>query len=352
MTAILRNGILYPSASSLSRSASVFSASPIRSILVRPHVGHEISCGRPGRSPSASRIRNAAAISASGGAVRETRIVSPMPERSSVPMPIADFTIPAAGVPASVTPRCSGHSEISRKSRHACTVVSIEEAFRLTLRSRHPASSNNPRNSRALSTIALALRPYAASAFGERLPRFTPTRTALHAPDAALATSRMPSRFFMLPGLTRMPSAPASSASSASRWSKCMSATTGMGLSAQTRLNEGSAFAQGRAMRTIWQPAFLRRPICARVPSTSSTCVLHIDWTTMGEPPPTATPPTCISLVKILFICWFSPLPSSRPAVRRSPLDATGATAQLPPGWKSPCRLSGIRPGTVSSSGH
>ena len=46
--------------------------------------------------------------SSTGSAESETRMVSPMPAHSSVPMPIDDLTVPVRRPPASVTPRCSG----------------------------------------------------------------------------------------------------------------------------------------------------------------------------------------------------------------------------------------------------
>ena len=49
-----------------------------------------------------------ALTSSIGGAVSDTRMVSPMPWASSAPIPTADLMMPSLGVPASVTPRCSG----------------------------------------------------------------------------------------------------------------------------------------------------------------------------------------------------------------------------------------------------
>ena len=46
--------------------------------------------------------------SSAGGADSETRIVSPMPSRSSAPKATADLIVPWKAGPASVTPRCSG----------------------------------------------------------------------------------------------------------------------------------------------------------------------------------------------------------------------------------------------------
>ena len=47
-------------------------------------------------------------ISSSGSAESETLIVSPIPDHSSMPMPIDDFTVPEIMPPASVMPRWSG----------------------------------------------------------------------------------------------------------------------------------------------------------------------------------------------------------------------------------------------------
>ena len=52
-----------------------------------------------------SRIFSAAGISNSGSSVNDTRIVSPIPSVSKVPMPNADFILPSSPSPASVTPK-------------------------------------------------------------------------------------------------------------------------------------------------------------------------------------------------------------------------------------------------------
>jgi hypothetical protein len=54
--------------------------------------------------------------SSTGSAARLTRMVSPIPAQSRLPMPIADFTVPVRSAPASVIPRCSGQSMASDKS--------------------------------------------------------------------------------------------------------------------------------------------------------------------------------------------------------------------------------------------
>ena len=65
--------------------------------------------GPRSRRPSAFRISKAVLISSTGSAVSETRIVSPIPSTSSAPIPTALLIEPENGVPASVTPRCSGY---------------------------------------------------------------------------------------------------------------------------------------------------------------------------------------------------------------------------------------------------
>ncbi len=60
-----------------------------------------------------ARIALAAAISSlfrALGTVSETRTVSPIPRLTSCSKAIRVFTIPSGGMPASVTPRCSGTS--------------------------------------------------------------------------------------------------------------------------------------------------------------------------------------------------------------------------------------------------
>ena len=54
--------------------------------------------------------------SSTGGAERETRMVSPMPWQSSAPKADADLMVPWNAGPASVTPRCSGQSPASASS--------------------------------------------------------------------------------------------------------------------------------------------------------------------------------------------------------------------------------------------
>ena len=90
------------------RRRSTSSAMGIRSMRVRPQVGQAIRFTPSLRSPAAFRIFLAAKISSIGSAVSVTRMVSPIPRHSRPPIPMADFTSPMEGVPASVTPRCKG----------------------------------------------------------------------------------------------------------------------------------------------------------------------------------------------------------------------------------------------------
>lgn len=82
---------------SLSRPRSLSSTScarDMRSISVRPQVGQDTKRTPPFLRPAALSISTPARTSSTGSAVSETRIVSPMPSMSSVPMPTADFITP------------------------------------------------------------------------------------------------------------------------------------------------------------------------------------------------------------------------------------------------------------------
>jgi hypothetical protein len=58
--------------------------------------------------PSDFSMSKPTLTSSTGSADSETRIVSPIPAHSSMPMPIDDLTVPLRSPPASVMPRCSG----------------------------------------------------------------------------------------------------------------------------------------------------------------------------------------------------------------------------------------------------
>jgi len=49
--------------------------------------------------------------------------VSPIPSASSDPMPTALLIEPAKGIPASVTPRCSGYGTFAASIRYARIIV-------------------------------------------------------------------------------------------------------------------------------------------------------------------------------------------------------------------------------------
>src|SRR5439155_509443 len=56
-------------------------------------------------------------------AVSETRIGSPIPSASRLPIPTALLIAPLAGGPASVTPRCSGYGTRAASIRYARIIV-------------------------------------------------------------------------------------------------------------------------------------------------------------------------------------------------------------------------------------
>ena len=78
---------------------------------------------------------------------------------------------------------------------------------------------------------------------------------------------------------------------SASRWSKWMSAMTGIGDPARIFPNAAAAFASGTATRAISHPSLASDRICATVARTSRVSVFVMLWTETGAPPPTGTPP-------------------------------------------------------------
>ena len=86
-------------------------------------------------------------------------------------------------------------------------------------------------------------------------PELTPMRIGVPAALALAATSATLSGPPMLPGLSRMQSAPASIALSASVWLKWMSAITGIGDSATMRFSTSASFSRGTAQRTMSPPA-------------------------------------------------------------------------------------------------
>ena len=76
------------------KAFSIFSAREIKSILVLPQVGHDTICGQSFFMSTAVNISKPAETASTGSAVRETRIVSPMPSIKSEPIPAADLMSP------------------------------------------------------------------------------------------------------------------------------------------------------------------------------------------------------------------------------------------------------------------
>ena len=100
----------------LSPSVTAF-ASWMTSTWARPQLGHEMMSNLRLRSPMYSSSLQPTLTSSTGGADRDTRIVSPMPSASSAPNARHDLMVPCHAGPASVTPRCSGQSPLDASSR-------------------------------------------------------------------------------------------------------------------------------------------------------------------------------------------------------------------------------------------
>ena len=123
-------------------------------------------------------------------------------------------------------------------------------------------------------------------------PELTPTRMGALCRRAAATTRASLSGPPRLPGLMRMHWAPCSTAATARRESKWMSAMSGMAMRSRMALIARAAAISGTATRMISQPACSSWWIWWTVASTSLVRVLVMDWTAIGAPPPTATPPT------------------------------------------------------------
>ena len=106
----------------------------IRSIRVRPQVGHETTSTPPFLSPRVLRIWRADLISSIGSPVRETRMVSPMPWYKMIPSPTADLIFPENKVPASVIPTWRGWSVLEVISSCAFTHINTSEDLILMTR--------------------------------------------------------------------------------------------------------------------------------------------------------------------------------------------------------------------------
>jgi len=256
-----------------------------------------MSSGPRRRTSSAARISQPTRTSSSGGAVSETRRVSPIPSDSRMPRPTDDLMVPESDVPASVTPMWSGYGTSRASRRYASTVGSTEDALAETTMSSNPREETCSQKLTALAASFSGSGMSASRYSRARLPAFTPMRTGMPASPAASMTASTRAMSPMLPGLIRSLAAPRRAASMASRWSKWMSATTGSGLAAHTSANPWSASACGIATRTISHPASARRSICESVACGSRVSVFVMDCTATGAPSPIRTPPTLTPLV-------------------------------------------------------
>ncbi len=182
--------------------------------------------------------------------------MSPTPSASSVPRPTADFSEPDHLVPASVMPRWIGYGIFSASRRLAAivfgTLVDLIDTLKF-VKSRPSISSTNstPAVTRASTEFS---RSSSWRCFG-REPEFTPIRMGVPRLLASSATSATLSRPPMLPGLSRMQSAPASIALRASVWLKWMSAMTGIGDFLTITFRASMSLSRGTATRTMSAPA-------------------------------------------------------------------------------------------------
>ena len=101
-------GVLMCSSRFSSASTVLMTSKPCRA-----QVGQEMIWTPRVRRPSDFRISYPTFTSSTGSADSDTRIVSPIPDQSRLPSPIADFTVPATRPPASVIPRWIGASVAS-----------------------------------------------------------------------------------------------------------------------------------------------------------------------------------------------------------------------------------------------
>ena len=180
-----------------------------RSISSRPHPGHEISSIPLFLIPRDLSMFIPTTISSTGSPVKDTLIVSPIPSARSAPIPMADFTVPIPGVPASVTPRWSGYSVLSASILYAViiflTSVDLTEIFM----SRKSRSSSMRTCLIALSTRASAVGClcFLSMSFS-REPEFTPILMGILLPLQASTTAFILYLAPMFPGFILIPSTP------------------------------------------------------------------------------------------------------------------------------------------------
>ncbi len=174
-------------------------------------------------------------------------------------MPATDLIRPPGGGPASVTPRCSGYSTVCASRRYDSTIEGTLLCFTEIFMSWKPTSSSSRISWTAESTSACGTgAPYLSRRSLSSDPAFTPTRIGTPASSAAVATALMCSGLRMLPGLSRNPATPASSAASASRYWKWMSAMMGTGALGTISASPWAASTSLQVMRTMSAPAPLR----------------------------------------------------------------------------------------------
>src|SRR3954468_19816984 len=286
-----RSGTSRPSRPAVTRSASVYT-----STWARPHDGHDTISSLRGRRLSDCRIWIPTLTSSTGGADRETRIVSPIPLLSSAPNAVADLIVPWNAGPASVTPRCRGQSPRSESSSYARTMTTGSLCLTEILKSWKSCSSNSDASQTADSTSASGVAlPYFSSSRGSSEPALTPIRNETPASLAARAMApTWSSNLRMLPGFTRTTAQPASIAANTYLGWKWMSAITGIWDLRAMAGNASASSCDGHATRTMSHPVAVSSAICCRVALTSAVRVVVIDWTETGESLPTPTLPTLI----------------------------------------------------------
>ena len=159
------------------RPSVTFSASVHTSTWARPHDGQDTISSVRSRRPRNSSIFVPTLTSSTGGADRETRIVSPMPSASRIEKAETDLMVPWKAGPASVTPRCNGQSPASESMRYAWTMVSTSWCLTEILKSWKSFSSKSEASQIADSTSASGVaRPYFLSRRGSSDPALTPIR--------------------------------------------------------------------------------------------------------------------------------------------------------------------------------
>jgi hypothetical protein len=174
--------------------------------------------GLPFLNPTATRISIPTMTSWTDDPVRDPKMLSPIPSASSAPIPTADFMTPGRPAPVSVTPTWRGYGNLRAAALYASIVADTVEDFSERTMSLNPISSRVSTLRLALSTMAAAVGPPAASSTSlSSEPEFTPILRGTPLPIASRATVFSRSRPPILPGFILSLSAPASSARRARR---------------------------------------------------------------------------------------------------------------------------------------